>query len=84
MGVITPVGNDVDTYWSNLLAGYCGIDYIKSIPTEGLPVRIAGEVKDFNPAEYGIEPAFSRKQDKFTVFAVAAAYQAVNESGWKA
>ncbi len=84
MGVITPVGNDTTTFWSNLLEGYCGIDFIQSVPTEDLPVKIAGEVKDFKPADYGIEPAFARKQDKFTVYAVAAAYQAVNESGLKA
>ena len=81
MGVISPVGNDIQTYWDNLLKGVCGIDYIKSIPTEDLPVKIGGEVKDFNPADYGIEPAFARKQDKFTVFAVAAAWQAVRQSG---
>lgn len=80
-GVITPVGNDVKTYWNNLLEGVCGIDFINSIPTDDLPVRIAGEVKDFNPADYGIEPPFARKQDRFTVLAVAAAWQAVNESG---
>ena len=81
MGVITPVGNDVQTYWKNLLDGVCGIDFITSIPTDDLPVKIAGEVKDFNPADYGIEPPFARKQDKFTVYATAAAWQAVNESG---
>lgn len=80
-GVITPIGNDVKTYWENLLAGVCGIDFITSIPTDDLPVKIAGEVKDFNPADYGIEPPFARKQDRFTVFAVAAAWQAVQESG---
>ncbi len=80
-GVITPVGNDVETYWKNLLGGVCGIDFIKSIPTDDLPVKIAGEVKDFVPADYGIETPFARKQDKFTVYAVAAAWQAVNESG---
>lgn len=80
-GVITPVGNDVQTYWKNLLDGVCGIDFITSIPTDDLPVKIAGEVKDFNPADYGIEPPFARKQDKFTVYAVAAAWQAVREAG---
>lgn len=83
-GVITPVGNDVKTYWNNLLDGVCGIDFITSIPTDDLPVKIAGEVKDFNPADYGIEPPFARKQDRFTVLAVAAAWQAVNESGLSA
>ena len=81
MGVITPVGNDVQTYWKNLLNGVCGIDFITSIPTDDLPVKIAGEVKDFNPADYGIEPPFARKQDKFTVYAVAASWQAVRQSG---
>lgn len=80
-GVITPVGNDVQTYWKNLLDAVCGIDVITSIPTDDLPVKIAGEVKDFNPADYEIEAPFARKQDKFTVYAVAAAWQAVKESG---
>ena len=80
-GVISPVGNNVETFWKNILDGVCGIDYIKAFPTENLPVHIAGEVKDFNPAEFGIEPAFARKQDKYTVFAVAAAFQAMKESG---
>jgi 3-oxoacyl-[acyl-carrier-protein] synthase II len=81
LGAVTPIGNDVNTFWQNLLDGVCGIDYIKSIPTEDLPVKIAGEIKDFRPEEYGIEPAFSRKQDRFSVLAVAAAWQAVKQSG---
>ena len=80
-GVISPVGNNVADYWKNLLDGVCGIDFITSIPTDDLPVKIAGEVKDFNPADYGIEPPFARKQDKFTIYAVAAAKQAMDESG---
>ena len=80
-GVVTPVGNDVQTYWKNLLDGVCGIDFISSIPVDDLPVKIAGEVKDFNPADYEIETPFARKQDRFTIFAVAAAWQAVRESG---
>ena len=81
MGVISPIGNDIQTYWKNLLEGVCGIDFIKSIPTEELPVKIAGEVKDFDPADYEIEAPFARKQDRFTTFAVAAAWQAVRQSG---
>ena len=80
-GVVSPVGNDVQTFWRNLLDGVCGIDLIKSISTEDLPVKIAGEVKDFNPADYDIETPFVRRQDKFTIYAVAAAWQAVRESG---
>ena len=80
-GVISPIGNNTETYWKNLLDGVCGIDFIRSIPTDDLPVKIAGEVKDFVPADYGIEPPFARKQDMFTLYAVAAAWQAVRQSG---
>ena len=80
-GVISPVGNNTETFWKNLLEGVCGIDFIQSIPTDDLPVKIAGEVRDFNPADYGIEAPFARKQDKFTIFAVAAAWQAMQQAG---
>ena len=83
-GVISPVGNNTEAFWKNLLEGICGIDFIQSIPTDDLPVKIAGEVRDFNPAEYGIEAPFARKQDRFTVFAVAAAWQAMQQAGLNA
>ena len=83
-GVISPVGNDVQTYWDSLVTGKCGIDTIKAFPVDDLPSKVAGEVKDFDPAAYGIEPAFARKQDRFTLFAVAAAAQAMQQSGLKA
>lgn len=82
-GVVSPIGNDVKTYWKNLLDGMCGIDFITSFPTEDLPVKVAGEVKGFAPADYEIETPFARKQDKFTLYAVAAAWQAVKEAGLK-
>lgn len=81
LGVISPIGNNVETYWNGLLEGVCGIDYIRAFPTDDLPSKVAGEVKDFNPAEYEIEPPFARKQDKFTLYAVAAAWQAMKASG---
>ena len=84
LGVVTPVGNDVQTYWESLVSGKCGIDTIKAFPVDNLPAKVAGEVKNFNSAEYGIEPAFARKQDKFTLYAVAAANQAMQQSGLKA
>lgn len=83
-GVISPVGNNVESFWKNLIDGYCGIEVITDFPTDDLPVKIAGLIKDFNPADYEIEPAFARKQDKFTLYAVAAAWQAVKESGLSA
>ena len=84
LGVITPIGNNVEEYWKNLLEGVCGIDFIKSFPIDELPAKVAAEVKDFNPADYGIEPPFARKQDKFTIYAVAAAWQAMRQSGLNA
>ena len=81
MGVISPIGNDVPTFWNNLVNGVCGIDYIQEFPTENLPVRIAGKVKDFHPENYGMDKGFSRKQDLFTQYGVAAAYEAMNQAG---
>ena len=80
-GIVSPAGNDVKTYWKNIVEGVCGIRLISSFSTDDLPVKVAGEIKDFNPADYDIEPGFARKQDMFTVYAVAAAWQAVKESG---
>ena len=84
LGVISPVGNDVQTYWDSLVTGKCGINTIKSFSVDELPSKVAGEVKDFDPAAYGIDTAFARKQDRFTLFAVAAAAQAMQQSGLKA
>ena len=83
MGIISPLGNDVNTFWKNLVAGVCGIEYIDDFPTESLPVRIAGKIKDFHPEEYGMDKPFIRKQDLFTQYGMAAAYQAMNDSGLK-
>lgn len=81
LGAITPLGNKIDIFWKNIVEGECGIDMLTSYPTEDLPSKIAGEVKNFDPKEYGMEPAFARKQDKFTLFAVAAAKEAMDDSG---
>lgn len=81
MGIVSPVGNDVKTYWDNLKNGRCGIRKLTRFSTEGLSASVAGELVDFNPADYGIEPGFTRKQDLFSVYAVAAAKQAMDQSG---
>ena len=81
MGVISAIGNDVPTFWNNLKNGVCGIDYVDDFVGQDLPVTIAGKVKDFNPEEYGMDKAFVRKQDKFTQFGMAAAFEAVADSG---
>lgn len=81
LGVISSVGNDVNTFWNSLKDGVCGIDYITDFPTDELPVKIGGKIKNFNPEEYGMDRHFIRKQDLFTVFGMAAAWQAMNDSG---
>ena len=80
MGVISSVGNDVETFWNNLKNGVCGIDFIEAFPTEQLPVRIAGKIKNFNGEEYGMDKGFTRKQDLFTQYGMAAAWQAMNDA----
>ncbi len=81
LGVITPIGNNVETFWKNLVEANCGIDFITKFPIDNLSVKIAGEVKDFDPEDYEIEKPFARRQDNFTLFAVAAAWQAMKQSG---
>jgi 3-oxoacyl-[acyl-carrier-protein] synthase II len=81
MGVISPVGNDIQTYWKNLCDGVCGIDFIDEFPTDDLPVRIAAKIKNFDPLLYGMDKQFARKQDLFTQFGMAAAWQAMQQSG---
>ena len=81
LGVLSCIGNDVKTFWDSLKNGVCGIDYITEFPTEGLPVHIAGKIRNFNPEDYGMDKPFIRKQDPFTVFAMASAYQAMNDCG---
>jgi 3-oxoacyl-[acyl-carrier-protein] synthase II len=84
LGLVTPIGNDVPTFWDNLIHGVCGIDFITDFPTEDLAVKIGGKLKDFDPLQFGMDKPFVRKQDPFTIFAMAAAFQAMNDCGLKA
>ena len=81
MGVITPVGNNIDDFWRNLVDGCCGIDHIKGFDEYELPISVAGQVKDFNPEEYGLERGDVRRSDLYCQYAMAAAYQAMKDSG---
>ena len=81
MGVITPVGNNIGDFWRNLVDGYCGIDHIKGFDEYELPISVAGQVKDFNPEEYGLEKGDVRRSDLYCQYAMAAAYQAMTDSG---
>ena len=81
MGVISPVGNSLKAFWDGILAGVCGVGPITRFDTEGFKAKLAAEVKDFNPADFGMDVPTQRRMDKFTQYAVAAAKQAVEESG---
>jgi 3-oxoacyl-[acyl-carrier-protein] synthase II len=83
VGCITPLGNDINTLWNNLVNGACGIDFITKIDTAELPVKIAAEVKDFHPEAYGIEKNMIRHNDLYALYALAAAAQAMADSGLK-
>ena len=80
MGAISPIGNDVPTMWKNMVDGVCGIETITAFDTSDLKVHIAGTVKDFDPTQY-IEKKEVRKLDPYTQYAIAAAQQAVDDSG---
>lgn len=81
MGVLSPIGNDIKTFWQSLVDGVCGIDTITEFPTDGFPVKIAGKIRDFNPEAYGMDKPFIRKQDTFSIYAMASAWQAMTDSG---
>lgn len=81
LGCISSLGNDLNTTWEGLKAGRCAIREISSIPTENLPVKMAGEVIDFHPENYGIEKSLIRHSDRYSLFALAAAKQAMDQSG---
>ena len=80
LGLVTPVGNSVETTWAALVEGRSGADYIKKFDTEKFPVRFACEVKDFDPLNY-IEKKEARKMGAFIHYAVAASQEAVDDSG---
>ncbi len=81
VGCITPLGNNINALWDSVTGGVCGIDYITQIDLENLPVKIAAEVKEFNPEDYGIDKTMIRHNDRFALFALAAAAQAMQDSG---
>jgi 3-oxoacyl-[acyl-carrier-protein] synthase II len=81
MGAITPLGNDVNTFWNNLIAGKSGAARITRFNTDLFRTQFACEVKDFNAADY-LDKADIRKTDLFSQYALASAIQAINDSGF--
>ena len=83
LGVISPVGNDVNTFWANLKAGVCGIDRLTDYQEYKLPISVAARVKDFDPLKYSLSVAERRRNDLYSQFALAAADEAMRSSGLK-
>ncbi|MCI8647979.1 MAG: beta-ketoacyl-ACP synthase II [Firmicutes bacterium] len=79
MGAVTPIGIGTEAYWEGLISGVCGIDRITRFDTSGLAVKIAAEVKGFDPETY-ISAKLIREMDLFQQYAYAAADEALNQS----
>ena len=83
LGIISPVGNSVDQAWQNIVAGRSGIDRVTRFDASTFPVQIAGEVKNFDIAEY-ISAKDARRMDTFIHYGMAAGIQAIRDAGLEA
>ena len=80
LGAITPLGNDAKEFWKGIKEGKCGIDYIKSFDTTDFKVKIAAEVKNYNPEDY-FDRRETKRLDKFSQYAMIASREAWKDSG---
>jgi 3-oxoacyl-[acyl-carrier-protein] synthase II len=81
LGVVTPLGHDIQNFWQNILAGQCGIDKITAFDPAGYDCQIAAQVKDFDPMPAFPSPKEVRRTDRFAQFGVSAAFRALQDSG---
>src|SRR2546428_7196853 len=81
LGVISPVGNDVDTFWQNLIGAKCGVQKIAGFDASKFDTQIAAEVKEFDPTPAFPSPKDVRRTDRYSQFGVHAAWQALRDSG---
>ena len=81
LGVVTPVGSDVETFWSNLKNGVSGIRAIDAFDPSAFDCRIGGQVRDFDPKLFFKNPKDVRRTDRFTQLSMAAAKKALEDSG---
>src|SRR5215468_7157195 len=80
LGAVSPLGNDVASTWEAAIAGRSGIDWIRTFDADGFPVRIAAEVKDFDPAGV-VPPKEARRLERNVLLAVAASREAMGDAG---
>ena len=81
MGVVTPLGHDLNTFWQNLVTGQCGIDKISAFDASAYATQIAGEVKNFDPTPAFPSPKEIRRTDRYSQFGIYAAWSALKDSG---
>ena len=81
LGIVSPLGNDIATFWENLVAGKCGVGKIAAFDPARFDTQIAAEVKDFNPLPAFPSPKEVRRADRFGQFGVYAGWQALKDSG---
>ena len=81
LGVISPLGNEVEATWRNILAGKSGITLIDSFDVSNYSARIGGLIRNFDPNDYGISSKDVRKMDTFVQYGIAAAVQAIKDAG---
>jgi len=81
MGVVTSLGTDLPTFWSNLLDGKSGVSQIEAFDTTEYTTKIAAEIKGFDPSSYNIDKKEARKMDRFVQFGVAASKLAIEDAG---
>jgi 3-oxoacyl-[acyl-carrier-protein] synthase II len=81
IGVVSSLGQNVDTFWGRLLEGHCGVDRISAFDPSGFDCQIAAEVRDFNPAAAFPSPKELKRTDRFSQFGVFAGHQALLDSG---
>src|SRR5213594_5092088 len=80
LGAITPLGNDVETFWSNLKNGVSGVRKIEMFDTTAYDCKIGGEVRGFDPKAFFKNPKDVRRTDRFAQLALAAAKMALTDS----
>lgn len=80
VGALTPVGNSVDTFWNSLITGQSGIGYIEGFDTSAFTTRIGGQIRNFDPEQF-MDKKEARRTTRFIIYAIAAASEAVKDSG---
>jgi 3-oxoacyl-[acyl-carrier-protein] synthase II len=81
MGVVSPLGNDLDTFWNNLIGGVCGIERITLFDPAAFDTQMAGQVKLFDPAPAFPSPKEIRRTDRYSQFGVFSAWNAIKDAG---